>query len=135
MAGEVDALERRPSETKTEFELRRGTFESSLEELNRVLADADDIEIWGNIAPNAEYADVEFEATGIPGSSLGQLIESFGKTPDLYASIEPLNGSVLSGRMNYPVDELRRKNVNKFLDLLTADIRITCRCVTESERI
>ena len=121
-AVELDALQRRPTERTTEFNLRKDTYSFLLDEYERLLAEADNVEVWGDLDRDAHVASLRFRASAIPETSLAVSISEFGVASDAFAGVGPLPDTVFSGRLNHPLDQLRQRNLNSFMDLLSADI-------------
>ena len=119
---EIAALVQRPQETTSEFELRKGTWSIIYDELQRIYVEAGSVRIWSGLDRNNAKASVSFDASGIESTSLADSIAEFGLIPDAFAGIRPLAGTVLSGRLNHPVDSLRQQNASIYLDLLTVVI-------------
>ncbi len=119
---DMEALSKRPDETSTEFELRKGSAGYFYDEVERIYAEAADVDLRSNLDRDASTIQIFFDAAGIAESSLTQSVALFGQTPDAFAAIQPLAENVLSGRLNHPVDEMRKKNANGYIDLLTADV-------------
>lgn len=119
---DMEALQRRPEESSSEFELRKGTADIIYDELQRIYVEASSVRGWSILDRDNAVMSLAFDAAGIPASSFAESIGQFGETPDAFAGIQRLENSVLSGRLNHPVDSLRQKNAVRFIDLLTTDV-------------
>lgn len=118
---QLDALQKRPSETKTGFALRKGLVSNQLLEIERMVSEAAEAKSIIGFDRKTFKATIQFDATAIAGTSLAATLEEFGKQPDQFASVQQPEGSVFSLRANHPVDSLRQANVNRTMDLLQAD--------------
>lgn len=118
---QLDALQKRPSETKTQFALRKGLVSNQLLEIERILTEAAEANTVVGFDPQTFKATIDFDATAIVGSSFEKTLQEFGQTPDQFASIEKPEGSVFSLRANHPVDQLRQENLNRTMTLIQAD--------------
>ena len=118
----LEALERRPSERITAFNLRRVTWSIMLREMERVLAEVANIQAWGDLDRNNHTASFQFRATAIPETLLATAISEFGRTPDAFAGISRLPDHVFSGRLNHPLDAVRQESLNAYADATIADI-------------
>lgn len=118
---QLDALQQRPNETKTEFALRKGLASNQLLEIERLMAEAKEAKALLGFDSETYQATVKFEATAIEGTSFEKTLQEFGGKPDQFDSIAKPQDSVFSLRVNHPVDELRQANLNRTMDLLKAD--------------
>ncbi len=119
---DMEAVTKRPAEAATEFDLRKGSASFFYDELERIYAEATDVDLRSNLDRDASTIEVFFDAAGIADSSLAESIAMFGQSPDAFAAIQPLANNVLTGRLNHSVDAMRKKNANAWIDLLTADV-------------
>lgn len=119
---DMAALKQRPEESSSEYELRKGTASIIYDEIQRIYVEAERVNATSVLDRDNATMSISFESTGIPSTSLADSIAQFGQTPDTFAGIQRLENSVLSGRLNHPVDSLRQQNATKFIDLLTTDI-------------
>lgn len=118
---QLDALQKRPSETTTQFSLRKGLVSNQLLEIERILTEAAEANAVIGFDPESFKAKIEFDASAIAGTSFEETLNQFGKTPDHFATIQKPDESVFSLRVNHPVDELRQENLNRTMDLIQAD--------------
>ena len=121
-AEDMQDVKKRPAEAASEFALRQASSSIFYDELERIYSDAADIDVQFKLERAAAILNFAFSATGIEGSSFGTSISQFGQAADAFSAISPLPNNVLSGRLNHPVDDLRKENANTYLDLLTTDI-------------
>jgi len=119
---DMSAIKKRPAESTSEFELRKGRSSIFYDELERIYVEAKAVSLWSHLDRENAKLSVSFDAAGIAESSFAESISQFGQAPDAFAGIQRLEGSVLSGRLNVPVDRLRQKSATDFLNLLTTDI-------------
>jgi hypothetical protein len=122
-AEDLDAIKKRPAESTPEFELRKGTSSIFYNELERIYVEAASGNIWSLLDKATAQLSISFDAAGIAETSLAESVAQFGQAPDAFAGIQRLEGSVLSGRLNVPIDSLRQKSAADFLTLLTTDIQ------------
>jgi len=119
---DMAVIQKRPTESTSEFELRKETSSIFYDELERVFVEAQSVGIWSNLNRDTAALSVAFDATALTLTSFAESIAEFGQAPDAFAEVQRLEDSVLSGRLNVPVDELRQKNATEYLDLLSTDI-------------
>ncbi|MEZ6126225.1 MAG: hypothetical protein R3C49_24120 [Planctomycetaceae bacterium] len=120
-AVEMDSLQQRPSETATQFALRKKGVSVQLDEIERLLAEANSASAVIHLDRKAHHATVTFKADAIAGSSFAKSMDEFGSHPDVFASVPRAEGSVLSVRGNYALDELRQKNGVETTQLMEQD--------------
>ncbi len=119
----MDAIQQRPTETATEYELRKAALSHQLDEAERLMVQAERVQAWIKLEREGGSAALQFIASAIPDTPLATAIAEFNQQQDAFASVEKQTDSVLSLRINYPIDAMRKKNVGEFLDLLDKDLR------------
>lgn len=118
----MEAIQQRPDETSTEFALRQNTLKTQLDEIERLMAEAAEIRLWADYSREDHTAEVQFTAKAIEDTSLDATIAAFGTNPDVFAAIPSSDDTVLSARLNHPVDDMRKAYIGEFLDLMKADL-------------
>ena len=121
-ANRMDALQKRPAESITEFNLRKGAISHQLKELERLVVEGNDLRARAFLNSANKSARILFTGDGVPDTSLAQSIELFNKHEDAFASVAKAENSILSFRVNHPFDELRRNNAYEFVELLNNDV-------------
>lgn len=120
-SNKLAALQKRPTESETEFELRKGFVANQLTELERLVVESLNATTRFFLDKKNATAQIEFTAEAIPETSLAQSLSLFGQKPDAFASVEKSEDSVLSLRANHPIDDLRQKNGLNTIELMRAD--------------
>jgi len=118
----MDSLQKRPEESQTEFELRKGAASNNLNELERLMVESKVASARAVLDKKAVTAKILFDGVGIPGTSMAKGIEMFNKQIDAFATAVSPEGSALSFRINHPIDDLRTKNTLSFIELMRADV-------------
>jgi len=118
----MDIIQKRPEESTTEFDLRRHLMKSELDETERLMAEAREIRLLGTFHRDSSKASLTLHGSAISGTSLDETIRQMGVRPDAYAAIAKPDGSVMSVRLNHPIDKLRQGNVEEFLNLVKKDV-------------
>ena len=121
-AERMGLLQKRPQESTTEFDLRKGILTVYLDEVERLIVEAAAAKAQASLNAKTLNASMTFEAQGIENSSFAKSIALIGKAEDAFASVKKAEGSALSFRVNHPIDELRQKNTKVIVDLLRADV-------------
>lgn len=107
-------------ETSEDFELRKELSIWGLEEVERFLADSAELLLgWNTDAPKVE-GRLDLELTPIKGSDLDKSAEAFGKDPGLFASVPRSENAIISGRINFPLDDSRKTHAMKWFTLAKA---------------
>ncbi|MCH2201128.1 MAG: hypothetical protein MK102_04105 [Fuerstiella sp.] len=119
---ELKAVQQRPSESTSKFELRKDAWSIFYDELERLYVEAAEFNLWSDLNQKESTLSISFDSVGIPKTSMAESIAEFGQVPDAFAEIQPIAENVLSGRMNVSIDCQRQTNANEFLDLLTIDV-------------
>jgi hypothetical protein len=121
----MEAIQKRPSESATEFELRKLAVKQQMDEGERVLAELGRgflSLVLDKKVPGAPTASLKLSASAIPGTSLDAAIQQINTQPDAFAGLKKFEGSALSGRLNHPVDPMRQANFIAFLALTEQDM-------------
>ncbi|MCP4784094.1 MAG: hypothetical protein GY903_24405 [Fuerstiella sp.] len=121
-ANRMDALQKRPAESATEFNLRKGLISSQLKELERLMVEGNDLRSRTFLNSEDKSARILFTGSGIPDTGLAQSIELFNKHQNIFASVAKAENSILSFRVNHPIDDFRQKISLDFIELLNADV-------------
>lgn len=118
----MDALQKRPEESKTEFEMRQSLLTHQLDEGERLMVEAKEIRLLATLDRAKSTAALVFTTSAISGTSLDATIRQFGTQPDAFAGIAKPADSALSLRLNHPLDEMRQKNAIGTLAATRRDI-------------
>lgn len=121
----MEAIQKRPAESATEFALRQLAVKQQMDEGERVLAELSRgvlSLVLDKKTPGAPTASLKLSASAIPGTSLDAAIQQVGTQPDAFAGLKKFEGSALSGRLNHPVDPMRQANLIAFLALTEQDM-------------
>ncbi len=115
------AIKKTPNETQAAYELRRAALEHQLSEIERLLAETHTLTAGWKMEPDASSGYFTFDLKPIADTGLAKTVQAFGKSPSMFANIARSEDSVLSIRINHPLDELRQKNFNEFWTLTLPD--------------
>ena len=121
----MEAIQKRPSESATEFALRQLAVKQQMDEGERVLAELARgflSLVLDKKTPGAPTASLKLSASAIPGTSLDAAIQQINTQPDAFAGLAKFKDSALSGRLNHPVDPMRQANFIAFLALTEQDM-------------
>ena len=107
-------IKRRPSESNAEYNVRFTTAKHQLAEAQRLFAEAQRIEVGTKYDPNRKVSNFTVEAFAIAGTDLENSIKQFNQRASHFASVPAPRDSVLSLRINHPLDEMRKEHLNEF---------------------
>lgn len=104
------ALAKQPDETETAFETRKLVLSQQIDELERFFVEAQHVIAGWTTDVQQKQGRLNIELTPIQGTPLAASLEMLGQKPSRFAGIPQSDGSILSGRINHPLDEMRQKN-------------------------
>lgn len=115
----VGRLVRGENETEDAFAIRKLLYEHELDEIQRIYAEGDELFLgWNTDAGDRKGRLDLLRLSALPGTPLAETIENAGKDPSRFAAVPRSKGSVLSGRFNWPLDEMRQENLLELFRLL-----------------
>lgn len=118
----LDALKQRETETNDEFAVRKLTFEHQLDEFERLYAEAAQARLGWTLNPQQQVPGrFELAVAPIPGTALDNMVAALGQESSRFAAIPRTPNTVLSARVNHPLDPMRQDNFRETFQLL-ADI-------------
>lgn len=113
-------LKKKPEDSPESFAVQKAWLEHNLGELERFIAESDELTLgWITDAPKKE-ARLDFELSTIPGSALDTSAKLLGQTPGMFASVPRSPDAILSGRLHFPLDEFRQSSVVASMPLYRA---------------
>lgn len=113
-------LQQRKEETKDEFALRKMLSGHLLDEVQRIYAEGLDVHLGWNTLVREREGRLEGDLTAIPETSLAETIRTAGREPSRFAAIPQSKGSILSARLNWPLDEMRQENLLELFEFAHA---------------
>lgn len=114
----VAALKKTKDETADDFALRKAFYEAHLDEFERLYVEAKELLIGGNIEPGEQRAHLDLEMTPLPGTALDASLKQAGEKPSRFAGVGRSENSILSARLNHPLDDMRQNYVLKIIEVL-----------------
>jgi hypothetical protein len=115
----LGALVQGKTETPNEFAVRKLTVEHQLDELERLYAEASQARVGWRLDTQQGRGRFELAVAPIPGTSLDNMIAALGQRPSRFTNIPRTKDTVLSARINHPLDQLRQDNFRETLQLLS----------------
>ena len=113
--GFLDRLKRDTDETEAWFALRKSRVQFRFNELERLYAEAKEAYLGASLDQKAESSRVEGYVEPLEGSSLAAALDLVGTAPSRFASVPRSKVPVLSGRVNHPLDDVRKQNMIQLL--------------------
>lgn len=110
-------VKKQAEETKADFELRKLMMVQQTNEMERFYAEAAQLTTgWKmNLAKLTGRLDIYLKP--IQGTDLAKSVSTIGAKPSYFAAIPRAKGSILSARVNWPIDDMRKAHG---LDLVKA---------------
>ena len=113
-------LKQQADELPEDFELRKATLNHNLEELERFIAESAELVLGWTTDSAKKEARLDLELSAIPGTSLETSAKLLGQTPGMFDSVPRSADAMLSGRINFPLDEIRKSHALGGILLLRA---------------
>jgi len=130
----MDALQKRPDETATRYDMRKLSSNLMLDEVERAAAESQELKIsmqMDHATPGAPKLSVQGDLAAIPETGLATALQQFNSRPDAFAGIARFPGSALSLRINHPVDDMRKAGMVSFLNLVRDEISAKLKTVSQ----
>ncbi|MCH9655076.1 MAG: hypothetical protein K0U86_00835 [Planctomycetes bacterium] len=117
------AVKKKRDETENAFELRKLAFTHQMDELERLFAESQKMVIGWTTDSTKHEGRLEFTLKAIEGTSLEESIKQFATKPSYFAKIPVKQDGILNGRINHPLDEMRKTNFTEFYKLLLPTLK------------
>lgn len=110
-------MKQKPDDSAEEFALNKALVRHDLEELERFIAESAELVLgWTTDAPKKE-ARLDFELATIPGSTLDASAKELGQSSGMFGSVPRSADSILSGRINFTIDAMRKEHALEAITL------------------
>ncbi len=118
-------------ESQEDFDLRKALTQYQLAEAERFIAESKVLMLgWTTDVPQKQ-GRLDFELSAILQSSLDVSANLLGQAPGMFSSVPRANDAILSGRLNFVLDQMRKDNTAEVLPLLRAS---TAKRIETSQR-
>ncbi len=107
-------------ESSEDFELRKALLQSQLAEVERFIAESKLLLLGWTTDVAQKQGRLDFELSAILQSSLDVSANLLGQAPGMFSSVPRANDAILSGRLNFVLDQMRKDNAAGMLPLLRA---------------
>lgn len=115
---QLAAVKQKKDESKDDFALRKLLTEHLLDEFERYYVEASQLTLGGTTDAPKQEARLDIELSPIKGTPLETNIQLLGQKPSNFANIEQSKNPILSGRINFPLDQMRQINLLELSGLL-----------------
>lgn len=112
------AIKFKRGETQEAFALRQLTVRQNFDELERFVVETALLQAGWVTDVEKKVGRGEFKLTALPETSLMASAQQLGTTPSRFHAVELHDKAVMSGRMTFPLDDLRKKNLREFYPAL-----------------
>ena len=112
------AMSKRPDQSALDFEIGKTVARHQLGEFERIFVQTERFFTGARIDKSRGRADFDFDFKPIGGTDLEKSVKLFNKAPSRFANIPQSERSVLSIRVNHPMDDLRKRNLAELYELL-----------------
>jgi len=117
------AIKKKRDETQNAYDLRKLAFTHQMDEAERLFAESQKMVIgWTTDAAKNE-GRLDFTLKAIEGTSLEESIKQFATKPSYFANVPVKQDGILNGRINHPLDEMRKANITEFYKLLLPSLK------------
>jgi len=117
------AVKKKRDETDNAYELRKLAFTHQMDELERLFVQSEKMVIGWTTDAAANEGRLVFTLKAIEGSSLDESIKQFATKPSYFANVPVQMDGILNGRINHPLDEMRKENFTAFYKLLLPSLQ------------
>ncbi|WP_417389949.1 hypothetical protein [Gimesia sp.] len=117
------AVKKKRDETDNAYELRKLAFTHQMDELERLFVQSEKMVIGWTTDAAANEGRLVFTLKAIEGSSLDESIKQFATKPSYFANVPVQMDGILNGRINHPLDEMRKENITAFYKLLLPSLQ------------
>ncbi len=109
------AVKIRKNETAEELALRKDVLDFQLGEAERFVAESESLALGFGLDPKTKQATLDIDLVALPNTELDKSIRGLGVTPSHFAGVPRDKVSILSLRVNHPLDTFRRASLQLVL--------------------
>ncbi len=109
------AVKPRTNETPEQLALRRETLALQLREGERFFAESETLSLGFRLDPKTKQAHLDINLAALPDTDLDKAINELANTPSHFANVSRADDSILSFRINHPLDAFRRASLQSVL--------------------
>ena len=109
------AVKIRKNETAEELALRKDVLDFQLGEAERFVSESESLAMGFRLDHKTKQATLDIDLAALPDTELDKSIRGLGVTPSHFASVPRHKASILSLRVNHPLDTFRRASLQLVL--------------------
>ena len=113
----LEDVQKRPDESRAAFELRSAIVAQQLDLLGMWFTEAERVEYHLTIDPAQHEGISDLLFSSIPETGLAASIDRIEDSPSRFAALKPRENSILSLRVNFPVDPRQAENYRQVYQL------------------
>lgn len=107
-------------ESDDDFEVRTLATGHQLDELERIYSDVENLTLgWTTDVPQKQ-ARLDLEMTALPKTELEASLLELAAKPSHFGAIQKAGNSILFGRVNHALDQMRQKNITQLANQMQA---------------
>lgn len=111
------SVTRRPTETREAFELRQAVVRHQALRLERLFVEAETLSAGWITDKNLRESRGELTLTALAGTELAGVLHLLGANPSYFAAVPSTDNAIVTGRLNFPVDDRLQLQVDEFFRL------------------
>ncbi|HEX6987785.1 MAG TPA: hypothetical protein VF170_20560, partial [Planctomycetaceae bacterium] len=104
-------LKRDADESVSDFNLRKFVAGLQFDESKRLYAEAKELVAGLTVSPNPAKGTAKLRIEPLPDTSLAESVSILGQQPSRFAGVPRDENAATSGRIHFPLDEFRKKNL------------------------
>ncbi len=117
------AVKQKQDEATEDFELRKTFTTFPLDEAERFFVEASQITLGWTTDVREQIGRLDLELAPIANTDLEKAVKLLAQEPSDFANIKKGEHSILSGRINHPLDGMRTENLLEMWDKLSAQLK------------
>ncbi len=111
------SVTRRPTETREAFELRQAVVRHQALRLERLFVETESLTAGWITDRTRRESRGELTLTALAGTELAGVVSLLGANPSYFAAVPTTDNAVVTGRLNFPVDDRLQLQVDEFFRL------------------
>lgn len=119
----VSAMKQNKDETPADFALRKQFLLYLMQEAERFFVESSALTMGLTLDHAAKQARLDLDLGSLPETTLSGSIQELATEPSYFAGIAAPENAILSGRINHPLDQLRRTGLQVVLNAGRAAIK------------
>ena len=110
-------LEKKDGEAQGDFDFKKRLLQTQLQEGERFFAEAAKLVLGWTTDQKAGEGRLALVLKAIDETELLKSIEMLGEKPSYFGNIAKADDAILFGKLNHPLDDMRKKNISELIEL------------------